>query len=148
MWYIRLFLKSKHKKFQDFFLLAVTKKGHLSARMMGRTVQLLKADIRASLVTNQIWEFCYSYDYDDNSDDNKDVADADPDDNNFVFYFEVQTNYVIDLQTSFILRILFLHKLWHSHRDGSRLFQSHHNHQERNANQEQHQSRFHLILRR
>ena len=83
---------------------------------MARTVQLLKADIRASLVTNQIWEFCYSYDYDDNSDDDKDVADADHDDNNFVFYFEVQTNYVKDLQTSFILRILFLHKLWHSHR--------------------------------
>ena len=116
---------------------------------MARTVQLLKADIRASLVTNQIWEFCYSYDYDDNSDDDKDVADADHDDNNFVFYFEVQTNYVKDLQTSFILRILFLHKLWHSHRgDGFRLFQSNHNHQERNANQEQHQSRFHLILRR
>ena len=57
----------------------MTKKGHLSARMMARTVQLLKADIRASLVTNQIWEFCYSYDYDDNSDDDKDVADADPD---------------------------------------------------------------------
>ena len=37
--YVRLFLKLKHKKFQDFF--AKKKKSHLGARMMALTVQLL-----------------------------------------------------------------------------------------------------------
>ena len=38
---IRLFVKSKHKKFQ-IFLLAVKKKIHLRACVMARTVQLLR----------------------------------------------------------------------------------------------------------
>ena len=33
--------KSKHKKFQDFFFLAVKKRSHLRARVLARTVQLL-----------------------------------------------------------------------------------------------------------
>ena len=46
------FLKSKHKKFQDF----------LSTHMMAHTV-LLNCLLRlksGQLITNQIWEFCYS----------------------------------------------------------------------------------------
>ena len=36
---MRLFLKSKYKKFQDFF--ARSEKSYLSVRMMAHTVQLL-----------------------------------------------------------------------------------------------------------
>ena len=35
--------RSKHKKFQDFFA-SSEKKGHLSARVMAHTVQLLRHD--------------------------------------------------------------------------------------------------------
>ena len=64
----RALFKSKHKKFQDFFA-SNEKKSHLSARVMARTVQLLrhdaycpiKAEIRA--VENQSdLRICYSYD--------------------------------------------------------------------------------------
>ena len=63
MYKIRLFFKSKHKKFQD--VSASCKKSHLSARVMARSVLLncpIKADIR-QMIANQIWEFCYNYDY-------------------------------------------------------------------------------------
>ena len=46
------------------FLLAV-KKSHLSERVMARSVLLncpIKAYIR-QMIANQIWEFCYKYDY-------------------------------------------------------------------------------------
>ena len=39
---IRLFFKSKDKKFQDFFFWLAEKKSHLNAYMMVRTVQLLR----------------------------------------------------------------------------------------------------------
>ena len=71
--YIRLFFKSKLKKFQFFF--ASSEKSHLSARVMARTVQLLGMTRTVllnnnivllklksgQLIANQILEFWYSY---------------------------------------------------------------------------------------
>ena len=37
-------LKSKNKKFQDYFLRAVNKNSHLSESLMARTVQFLRHD--------------------------------------------------------------------------------------------------------
>ena len=44
----RALFKSKHKKFQDFFA-SNEKKSHLSARVMARTVQLLRHDAYCSI---------------------------------------------------------------------------------------------------
>ena len=41
--YNRLFFKPKHKKF-EFFFASSEKKSHFSARVMARTVQLLRHD--------------------------------------------------------------------------------------------------------
>ena len=43
LWYTRLFFKSKHKKFQIFFA-SSEENSHLSARVMARTVHLLRHD--------------------------------------------------------------------------------------------------------
>ena len=68
----RLFLKSKHKKFQVFFAGNEKKKPfkHAWWRVLSNYLGLtctvllrLKSGQLIMLITNQIWEFCYSYDY-------------------------------------------------------------------------------------
>ena len=55
MIYKALFLKSKHKKFQDLCFCQHWKISHLSSRVMARIVLLwLKS---GQLIANQIWEF-------------------------------------------------------------------------------------------